>query len=262
MIPCQILGINHSINILEEGVVEVFVSAMVQPVGHGASGRVTRTAVPSTSERDRDRERERSSPFISPRDLKSRSQSFENLRPTVTMDSELAMEVDSKRQKNRNESISSNDSSSNHFISERDADLNLAFDFTSSEHTSTKARPSSPSQLGREDDIALSFSSPAATIVQSSTAGGGLGSRRQSSSVMKTGGSGTSVLDNSNSSSSSSGRGALPGLAVVTESMVLLSSLPCIPGAHIVKYLGPVQLHFIKARHHLPFVVVIILIFF
>jgi hypothetical protein len=30
--------------------------------------------------------------------------------------------------------------------------------------------------------------------------------------------------------------------------MVMLSSLPSIPGTRIIKYLGPVQLHFIKVH--------------
>lgn len=244
MIPCQILGITHSINILEEGVVEVFVSAMVQPVGrHGKAIRLASftddsdkktSCSPKPSDSNQDSsfilDRTRLSPSHTAEDA-SRSQSFETvLRTHVAGDSDSYGDAEVKK-KHRNESISSNESAT-HERGNNDSSVDIlqttAAEQTGNVNSVRKMTSTSPDREGESGSGGVlqetSFLSPI----------GPSGNRRRSPSYSKTAAPSDRV------------RSASYGSTTVSESMVMLSSLPSIPGARIIKYLGPVQLHFIK----------------
>ena len=257
MIPCQILGITHSINILEEGVVEVFVSAMVQPVGRLSRAinapplledTVKRCSSNSNApdpnqENSFQLERDRVSPAnTNTREDASRSQSFEAvLRPPVAGDHDSFVGDAEGKRKHRNESISSNESTAPHDRGNHDLSvdvpcpqgaLNTTAEQSGNVSSVRRIASSSPDREaeGGAPQEPSTFFSP---IAQGSN-------RRRSPSCSKAAAVPPDRV-----------RSASYGSMVVSESMVMLSSLPCIPGARIIKYLGPVQLHFIKVRPNL-----------
>ena len=250
MIPCQILGITHSINILEEGVVEVFVSAMVQPVGRRSKAirlasftdesdkRTSCSPKPSDYNQDSSfiLDRDRVSSTHSAEDV-SRSQSYEtSLRTHIAGDSDSYGDVEVKK-KSRNESISSNESTAPHERGNADSAADVL--------QTTTAEQVGNANSGRK----MTSTSPDREVESGSGSGGVLqeptsffspiapsGNRRRSPSYSKAAAPSDRV------------RSASYGSAIVSESMVMLSSLPSIPGTRIIKYLGPVQLHFIKVH--------------
>jgi len=218
MVPCQVLGISHHINILEEGVVEVFVSATVQSSrGKAASAkqpppepREVSAWTGSSAKQSEDSSRERAASLVdSPRDGHSRSQSFEVAAGTSAAKSVGDGDWGSgaeRRSRSRTEAADCDAADSSQDPPAAEGDGAVFSSAASSSHSEG------------------SFSSPAPRLSPSSQ--GHMHARR----------------------SHSSGKGHLhtrpaPSAA---ESAVRLSSLQSIPGASIVKYLGPLQLHFIK----------------
>ena len=204
MTPCQVLGIHQSINILEEGLVEVLLTAMVHKTEMSLAP-INPSLGTDASSGDMN-----TPPLSFRKGSKSsiRSESFDNPRQLSASSFDRAGIV-------RNGSISSNDS--------------LFALYSSTQHQPDGNLITTTSSNINDEILSRRKSSSPETAIPASPASDSynIQSRPQVDRVLQ-------YRD--------------PPFTTSSEShiMVTLTPLCCIPGTKVIRYLGPIQLHFIK----------------